>query len=451
MRIVPCVALATLAVACGGGRPVTPRNVLLVTVDTLRADRLGAYGSALGLTPNIDRLAAEADVFTTAYAPAPFTLASVSALMTGRYPGALGIEGNTSILPSDAPTLAAILHARGWHTGAVVSNFIVRRASGLAAGFDDYDDSYPAREARRPVPERIAPDTTDAALRLLDRLSATPAVPFLLWVHFQDPHGPYTPPAALRERYLPAEQRAPDAERRLPVGPDDHGLGAIPRYQLDEGRVEPAWYRAGYDGEVRYVDDYLGRLLDGLAARGLAGSTLVVLAADHGEGLGENDYWFAHGEYLTDPLIHVPLLLRVPGRPPARHPETVSLLDVLPTLEHVLGFPLDAGLPGRDLFAPGTSVVYLAALREATVPRIGLVAGGYKYLVSIEPGGVREALFALGHEEADLRATTPETARAMRAALSTLEERVAASRPPAEQPLAPADRDKLRALGYLGG
>ena len=157
-------SLLACALLFAGCAENPPELLLLITVDTLRADRVGAFGSRYDLTPNIDALAAESVVFETAYAAAPFTLPSVSGLMTGRHPEALGIHRNESLVPDDVPTLASELSSRGWRTQAVVSNVILRHESGIASGFDVFDDEFPQAEAVRRWPERTAADTTDAAL-----------------------------------------------------------------------------------------------------------------------------------------------------------------------------------------------------------------------------------------------------------------------------------------------
>ncbi|MFP8882391.1 MAG: sulfatase-like hydrolase/transferase, partial [Myxococcota bacterium] len=146
-----CLTLSIVSCGCGFGSP-EPRLLILITVDTLRADRLGAAGSTLGLTPHIDALAAESHYFRSVYAPTSFTLPSISSLMTGQYPEELGIASNRSALRSTIPTLASVLHEHGWRTAAVVSNFVLRRNSGLAVGFDHYDDSLPQTEAVRHWP-----------------------------------------------------------------------------------------------------------------------------------------------------------------------------------------------------------------------------------------------------------------------------------------------------------
>lgn len=426
-----------------------PRLILLVTVDTLRADHVGAYGTSR-LTPHLDRLAADSQVFEAAYAPASFTLPSLGALLTSRYPEEIGVDGNSAVLAKDATTLASWLKARGFRTGAVVSNYVLRRSSGFDAGFERYDATFPQREAVRPVPERVAPETTTAALGLLDALEVDGRRVFL-WVHYQDPHGPYAPPDALRARYLPAELAAPDARRELPVAATQSGAGAIPKYQFLGGRRDPAFYRAGYKGEVAYVDQAIGALLDGVASRGLMETATIVFAADHGEGLGEDDYWFSHGERLTDPLVHVPLFVRVPGRPPARRAEAASLLDVFPTLAALLGAGPPGVARGRDLLRPEAprqpSSLYMSTLKVSPTPRLGLISRGYKYLATISDGPAKEQLFRLGDEGRDLGAEQPD-------ALATLRAELAAARKSlrkvgsTQQALSPEEIEKLDSLGY---
>jgi len=431
-----------------------PRLLLLISVDTLRADELGAYGSRRGLTPHLDSLARESTVFTAAYAPASFTLPSISTLFTGRYPEEMGVFSNESAVPESVPTLATELAARGWRAGAVVGNFVLRRSSGLARGFARFDDDFPQREAVRRWPERGATDTTDTAIEMLDDCTSLVDERCFLWVHYQDPHGPYDPPGSRRARYLEAERLAPDGGKELPAGTDSKGFGAIPAYQLLHGRRDVAYYRAGYRGEINYMDEELGRLLEAVDARGLGERTLVVFAADHGESLGEEDVWFCHGARLTDEQVRVPLMIRVPGRPPARREEAVSLIDVYPTLlallEGVRATP--EGL-GRDLFAEGAagraSHPYLATLKASESTQYALVDDGYKFIVSEREGVFDGRLHALGRESVDLSAAAPQIAARLRQKLWELRERVDRGVAETRQELSEEDRESLRALGYL--
>ncbi len=448
-----CLLAALLGlVSCAAGE-TAPRHLLLITVDTLRSDRLGCYGGALDLTPSLDALASESELFERAYAPSSLTLPSVVALLTSRYPEAVGVESNSSLRDPGIATLATLLQGRGWRTGAVVSNFVLRRAAGLDHGFEHYDDAFPEQEARRGRPERVADRTSEAALRMLDTLRPSASAPVFLWVHYQDPHGPYTPPRGLRDRDLEAERAAPDGRRLLPVARNQRGMGGIPRYQFQSGEREVAFYRAGYDGEVRSVDAAIGSLLAALRERGLFEQTVVVFTADHGEGLGENEYWFAHGEYLGDALVRIPLLIRVPGREGRRRRDVASLLDVVPTVASLFGVVAPQGQRGRDLLAPGAegegSRVYLANLREALRPRFGLVEGDYKYLVTLRNAERSERLTRLGRESEDLASSRPGLRDTMARRLAELRSEVRAGASERRQPLSRAERERLSALGYL--
>jgi arylsulfatase A-like enzyme len=459
-RLAAALALVLAAAACGRGE--RPRLVLLLTVDTLRADRLSAYGGALGLTPNLDALLAESQLFRLAYAPASYTLPSTAALLTGRHPEELGVLANVSRVDTERfATLASVLRLHGWRTGAVVSNWVLRRGTGVEAGFELFDDALPQREANRDVAERVAPHTTDAALAALDRLLAYGG-PAFLWVHYQDPHGPYLPPPGYRERYLEAERALPDGRRRLPErgGTADPGgpldpRGSIPTYQYVPGQHEVAFYRAGYDAEVAYLDEHVGRLLAGLAERGLRDDALLVFAADHGESLGRKDYFFAHGERLTDGLVRVPLALRVPGLPPRQRSDPAALLDLFPTLLGRLGIEVPPGYPGRDLFAPGAEEaepeIYLATLRGGPHARFGLVADGFKYVAITGGDEQGEVLYRLGDQDQDLAAAEPARLAELRERLRRLR---AGIEPPARelrQELGAEERARLRALGYAVG
>jgi choline-sulfatase len=395
------LGLGLVAGLVGCGSPY--RLIVLITVDTLRADHVGAYG-ATGLTPNLDRLAAESAVFDHAYAPASFTLPSVASLMTSRYAEELGIRRNQSALPHVA-TLASWLSNRGFATGAVVSSFVLRRDSGMAAGFSRYDDSMQQHWPTRPhAPERVSIDTARAALSLLDALRETEGAPIFLWVHFQDPHGPYTPPPGYRQRFIKEETARGDGRRELPVSGSPTGEGAIPSYQFVEGRQDPAFYRAGYKGEVQYMDEGIGHFLDGLKVRGLIDQATLIFTADHGESLGEGDYWFAHGQRLHQPLVRVPLFLRVPHRPPCRRADIASLLDVFPTIANLLDGRPPENARGRDLLGRGaerqSSVVYESTLSETHPKRRGLVADGYQLLLVDGKGpNKRISLYRLGVSE----------------------------------------------------
>jgi arylsulfatase len=423
-----------------------PTLLLLISVDTLRADHLGSYGGPSDRTPRLDALAAQSLRFEAAYASAPFTLPSLAALHTGLPPQQLGIHANESVLPGDVATLAGELHGHGFHTAAVVSNFVLRAASGLASGFAVYDDAFPEREAVRAVPERMATATTDAALAQLGTCLRAPRC--FLWVHYQDPHGPYTPPPELRAREL--ERAAPDGGRELEVDADHRGLARLPLYQYLAPRRDVAFYRAGYAGEVRFADGEIGRLLAALEASGRGGEAVVVFAADHGESLGEQEQWFAHGEHLHDAQVRVPLLLRAPGVAPGVRADVVGLVDLRPTLLKLLIGARASG-PGRDLLGPAAeregSVVLLSTLGAATAHRYGIVDGDFKLVVSLRDGAWDARLVRRGREDTDLVAAAPQVVAVLRQRLSALVARVP-RRAETRQDLFETERAALRALGY---
>jgi len=436
-----------------GSQP-TPQLLLLVSVDTLRADRLGTYGSDLGISPNLDAFAEHSQVFEAAYAPTSFTLPSISSLLTGRHPEEIGIVGNRSALAPSIPTLATTLRESGWRSAAVVGNLVLRRNAGLATGFDVYDDDLNDRDSTRGWPERVAGETTDAALALLEGFPRDRDDRFFLWVHYQDPHGPYTPPGDLRERFLAAERATGDGRRTLPEATGHRGRGHLPDYQAVDRQREVAFYRAGYDGEIHYFDREFGRLLAVLDERELTSRTVVVFTADHGESLGERDYWFAHGDRLDDALVRVPLLLRVPGLPPARRYDIAGLVDVHPTLLRLAtGRPVAPDAPGRDLLAsdaPATdSVPYLATLGAGGPVRFGIIADGHKFVMTRSERGWQRELYRLGYEERNLADSDPERARRLQERLTSIRRELKPSVPIGRQRLSDRDQRNLRALGYL--
>lgn len=251
----------TMSIACA---PSTPdvQLVLLLSVDTLRADRLGPHGSLLGLTPHLDALGAESTVFEAAYAPTAQTLPSVTALLTGRYPQTFGVTGNLSPVPGNTDTIAQRVQAAGWSTAAVVSKWVLRGEMGPDTGFDHFDDTLPQLEAARPMPERVAPDTTQAALVALDRCLPEKASRCLLWVHYQDPHGPYTPPTALQAERMKIEANVPMQSANFHCSEVRSVAEASPTTRFVEGHRDIAFYRAGYDAEVMHLDSEIGKLLD---------------------------------------------------------------------------------------------------------------------------------------------------------------------------------------------
>jgi arylsulfatase len=426
----------------------------LISVDTLRADRLGCYGNPLGLTPELDALAARSSVFEAAFAPTSFTRPSIASLLSGRYPEETGVHSNLAPFPEALPTLATQLRARGYRTGAVVSNAILASEAGLSRGFEHYDDRLEERERTRPQPERTAPRTTQDALAWL-RDASGDSRPVFLWVHYQDPHGPYTPPEEYRALYREAE-RWPGDPALLPLGADNSGLRALPPYQAIDDEREPAFYRAGYDGEVRHSDAAIGELLRGVEAQIGSEQLVIAFTADHGEALGEGGMWFAHASSLVDPLVRVPLLFAIPGRAAERRSDTASLVDLVPTLLAQLGVPPPSELRGRDLLAPGAALAPSSAYFHALEPIPGQwvehwgAARGSERFYRIEKEGQRR-----DYARRDGSEISPDTSEieALRAGAESLRAAIRARAIPAAERAAPEpsadERLRLETLGYL--
>jgi len=445
-----CLALLFALTSCSPN-DAEPQLLVLITVDTLRADRLGIDGSTLGLTPQIDALAAEGHYFNSVYAPASFTLPSISSLMTGKYPEELGIESNRSALRAAIPTLASVIQARGWRTAAVVSNFVLRSNSGLAVGFDHYDDSLPQTEIVRGWPERTAAATTDAAIDALDSWQHEPGTASFLWVHYQDPHGPYTPPEGYRERFLAVERAAPDGERELPERSGRAGRGALPTYQQIGAERGVAFYRAGYDGEIAYLDQQVGRLVDAIDERTSRRHSVIVFTADHGESLGEQNYWFAHGERLSDALVRVPLIIRAPGVDTEVRDDVASLVDVYPTLLALAGAP-SPDARGRNLMLPSgqrhDTEPYLATLGSGGARRIGIVEGRNKLVLTQVGSRWKGELYLRPTQGSERPSNDSETRTRLRDKLDRFRSQLEPGEPEMRQRLSSDEQSRLRALGY---
>lgn len=338
-------ALAAIAVAsgiaCSAGDDAP--NLLLISVDTLRADRLVCYGGDAGA--GLCGVFANGTRYRWAFSAAPTTSPSIATLLTSRPPSDHGVVNTMrSSLPDAAETVAETLRDVGYATAAVVSNPLLAKRRRFDQGFAVYDDHMTRRERnRRRLTERDAAATTDAALAWADRDDREP---WFLWVHYQDPHGPYDPP----DSALP---RDPAGAEPLPVLDDPSGRGGIPDYQVLPGVFTRPGYAAGYRAELEHLDRHLVRLVAGLDARGRPPA--ILLTADHGEAFGEDGYYFAHGHSLGLDQIRVPLLVRGVRPVPAGSvvDTAVGGADVAPTLLALAGVAIPESHAGRVL--PGVT------------------------------------------------------------------------------------------------
>jgi len=447
MRWVGLVGL--LGLGCGAAPtdapevPAEPPDVLLVVVDTLRADHLGIYGFPGPTSPNLDRFATGAVVFERAIAASANTVPSHASLMTSRFvrEHSVGWVNGTTRLEG-AVTLAERFRTAGYATGAFVSNFVLRRASGLDAGFDTYDDAFSRPEPNRPgFYERVAPETTARARAWL---TARGAEPVFLFVHYQDPHGPYAPPAA----WLDAFPTAPEEGPPLPVLASDDAPGGIPRYQALPGLDHLGAYTRRYDGEIAYFDDSFGTLLAALETRGRP--NVVLVTADHGEAFGEGGFYLSHGHATTPDQAHVPLLLRAPGLAPGRRAEPVHHVDVAPTLLALAGLPVpeDArGLALAALLASNTPIP--ERLLPCDVGSDVTAYAGDRMLRAQRAHGHAPFVFTQ-HTWDGVGIGAPMTTRSDD--LAALDGYLSSVTPrrPISKALSDADRARLRALGYLG-
>ncbi len=337
-------------------------SILLVSVDTLRADHLGVYGFDADTSPNLDAFASKSVVFERGLAASSRTAPSHASIMTSLWvrEHSVGPINGATRLAKDERTLAARFREAGWETAAFISNFMLDRRLGMNVGFDVYDDELIRSESNRDwVMERYADETTSLALDWLDRDREDP---FFLWVHYNDPHGPYQPPPPHDAVVL---ARHDSDEPALPVLDNQLGLNGIPAYQRIEGLSMPSEYHQRYAGEIQAFDASLAELLSGAERTAAPGGLVVLITADHGESLGERNIYFAHGHGTMPELAHVPFLLRAPGLEPGRRDELVHHVDILPTLLDIAGLPIpetargiplarsiqsDSRLPARTLF-----------------------------------------------------------------------------------------------------
>ena len=419
----------------GVGRPFRAKgtgafrdaNVLLFTLDTTRADHLGCYGDTDARTSNIDRLAAEGVRFSNAAAQAPLTLPSHASLLTGTYPFVHGVRDNGGFyLDAAKTTLAEVLEANGWATGAFIGAFVLDSRWGLNQGFSRYFDDFDLSVYKKASLDSVQRRGGDVVGAFLDWFEGLGGRRFFGWVHLYDPHTPYDPPEPYRGAFA--------------------------------GRP---W--GLYDGEIAYVDSLVGKVIERLREKGVLERTIVVVAADHGESLGEHNE-SAHGFFIYDATISVPLVLRLPGR---RHRGTivksqVENVDIMPTILDLVGLDVP-----REV--QGTSLVPLLGGRRADPERMAYSESYYprfhygwseiKSLRNVSHRYVqapRPELYDLVQDPGETKNVLDRNvslAAKFAAALKAREEGASAraGREPAPEPPDDETMEKLRALGYIGG
>ena len=428
-------------------QPQQRMNVLLYVVDTLRADRLGAYGYGRPTTPHLDALARRGVLFEHAYAAGPSTLPSISALFSSRLPSELG--GRLDPSGPAATTLAEAFRAAGYRTAAFQANFLLRESFGYARGFDAYQRLEGG--GRNGVEHASADVLHDRAIAWLRQPDERP---FFVYVQSLDVHNPYAPPAPFREMFVSPESR--------PLGIDSGRFGELgdsQRAALDQALRDLSPDR--YDGAVAYADHEIGRLLAALRELGLERSTLVVVTADHGESLGEGGRML-HGSSLHEELVRVPLIVALPGATRARRvDEIVSLVDLGPTLLELAGVARPPSMQGEG-FLPGRAadpfplaVGERSDFRTHEVRERFVREGSWKLVVS----GEKTALFDLSAdpaEERNVAASHPVTTAFLARELAARLAAQVAGPPQPQGPGATSEEQRafeagLRALGYIEG
>ena len=405
----------------------TQPNIVLITLDTTRADRMGFLGSKRGLTPNLDGLAHDSAVFTHAYAQAPLTSVSHATILTGTYPQFHQVLDFPMPLVKEVPYAPDILHGLGYHTGAFIASIALDSSSGAPGfnrGFDMYDAGYQhegfANQTRYQTVERRGGEVVERALAWLTK---NPKGPFFLWVHLYDAHDPYDPPEPYKSKYA----------------------------------SEP------YDGEIAYADSAVGTLLGELKKRGYYDDSVIAVMADHGESLGAHGE-DTHGVFLYDETIHVPLLFKLPrGTAEKRIDNRVELADVMPTLLQSVGVDIPADVQGKSflgLITPGNDAAESEwrdrpAFAEADY---GHLAYGWSTLQSFRTGKYlfiqaprRELYDAAADPKAEhnLAPASPAVAETLAGRVEAFREKTTTKREAPTVIVDPSTQEKLASLGYI--
>jgi len=447
MQLVQRVVFILILLQCADATKIAKRavtasvkspNIILITLDTTRADRMGFLGSERGLTPNLDALAKQSVVFRRAYAQVPLTTPSHAALLTGTYPQFSHIEDLGAPLGVDLPYLPDLLHRHGYHTAAFLGAYILDPAAtapGFDRGFDLYDAHFHERKQGEDRYNSVERRAEDVANRALGWLSRHHQRPFFIWLHFYDPHDPYDPPEPFKTHYSSAP----------------------------------------YDGEIAYTDSIVGSFVEVLRKHGLYENSVIAIAADHGEAFGEHGEE-RHGMFLYDETIHVPLLLKLPEERSGgkRVEDRVALADVAPTLLEAAGIAPPATMQSRSLFplmeagevdAAKTDAAHATAGEKGKAPERQIYsetnyahrAFGWSELHSWRTGkylyvqAPKRELYDQSSDPDAVKNLAPSAkavAETLESQLESFQQKTSSART-GRTKLDPTQAEKLRALGYL--
>lgn len=354
ITLLSCVVFLSLVTSCSTEPPPPshPRNLIVISIDTLRADHMSLHGYARPTTPRIDAFAARGATFDRAIAPWPKTVPSMVSMFNSRYPHSTGIMYGSSgqYVPDHELMLAEIAREQGLATAAVVSNAVLGSATNFNQGFDSYIETYKEDSPFEPEYLNSANSVTAYARILLRQQTA--GEPFFLWVHYVDPHATYEPPEGYAEPFMNDGLYDATELRRNEENGNFHG-GVAGRYWRRNGeQSELGWYMANYDGEIAFTDAQIGILLDEIEQMGLLSNTAVMITSDHGESLGEHQYYFEHGWFPYNACGWIPWVVYWPEMPNqgSRIGYPSSLLNLVPTVAEIMGWEIgDADFHGKSV------------------------------------------------------------------------------------------------------
>lgn len=454
-RSAPYRRLATLARLVVGATALAgcasepqPPDVILITADALRADHLSVNGYPRRTSPSIDRFADRAWHFTDAVTVIPKTAPAFTSLFTGLSPLRHGVRSNTVPVPASLSLLAERLRAGGYRTAAFVSNPAVRKEMGFNRGFETFEELFGDDGVTR---------VNEAFHQWADKSWRAPS---FVWIHYIDPHGPYDPPADLEALFIDDDWSRSDERVSLDnvstqfgSGSNNKVLGTVPRYQQRDGEDRVAAYVARYDAEIRHVDAAFGDVVARLEQLGRYRDAMVLFTADHGESLGEHDYYFEHGWFAYDTTLRVPLMIKLPEQVRGGVVESqVSLLDLSPTIEAAVGFSWGQFGLGENLFAlpPRRPPLPVESADRYPTKQYGVRSSRWKYLTM---DGAQE-LYDLSVDPAETVNLAGEQGAALEALRADLARFLSVRRASPPESISPADvnpgvREQLKALGYL--
>lgn len=454
-----CLGAALFAMA-SCSHPASRPNILLIVIDTLRADRLGAYGNSRGLTPFVDELAARGTLFRNAYAPCSWTCPSVASLLTSRYPSQHNVSDFESVLADEEVSLAEALRQSNYVAAGFSANFRLTKEQGYAQGFHTWraDRTSTGKKQRGGDLRRFVENW----------LRRNSPAPTLLYLQYMEPHEPYDPPEPYRGRFLRAVSGAVDEEV---------ANSKIRKWKWDDlSSDELTLLESLYDGEVASMDAELRLLFGELERQGFLDNAVVVVTADHGEEFREHGQML-HGMQLYNETVHVPLILLAPGYQGGRVvEENTSLINVAPTLLDLAGLPPQARFEGRSLVPllerrsiwSSFPALFGSATGTANPPDVilelpktgsdydlrrqteGIIRGSTKVLMSSDG---KPEVYDLAHDPKEAAPNPPELSRTALAMVEALQRSKAAQAQKANvavqtRPLDEATKEKLRALGY---